>query len=120
MKRALMAVWIILSAGLMVVLTASFVLTPESAARILPPCEWQVAYDRECPLCGMTRSFIHAARGELGPSLDANRAGLPLFLLFVANEAALGAALTARLAGRIGCRSRNGRSRKGASCRLQA
>jgi hypothetical protein len=115
MKQAVTAVWIILSAGIMVLLAASFVLTPESAARILPPCERQAACGRDCPLCGMTRSFLHTARGELGPALESNRAGPALFMLFVANELALGAAAAARLARRIG-----GRKRKGASCRSPA
>jgi len=118
MIKAVHTVWIIVSAGMMAVLAASFVLTPESASHILPPCEWQVEFNRACPLCGMTRSFMHVARGELGQALESNGAGPALYILFVMNEIAMGAALAARLTGALG--SKRFKDRKGASCRLQA
>ncbi len=99
MRKAVFCVWIIVSAGMMTLLAASFALTPERAAEILPPCERQVRCGRPCPLCGMSRSFMHTARGEVGTALDCNLAGPPLFLLFVMNEMALAVVLAGRLAG---------------------
>lgn len=41
----------------------------------LPPCGMLARYGRPCPSCGMTTSWSHLMRGEIGSSLNANPAG---------------------------------------------
>lgn len=85
-KQAFFIVWIVVSIAVFLILTASFVLTPETAGKLIPACEWKQNYDRECPLCGMTKSFMHIAGGELDLAREANRAGTFLYFLFLLNE----------------------------------
>ncbi len=87
LKNALRIVWLTASLIIVAALAAPFALGQEGLARLLPPCEWKVKYHRECPLCGMTTSFIDISEGQLGSAQRANRAGIPMYLLFVTNEA---------------------------------
>jgi hypothetical protein len=50
-------------------------------ARALPPlCPLKAWSGMECPGCGLTRSFVALAHGELGQSLAQHRLGWALFL----------------------------------------
>lgn len=44
----------------------------------LPPCGFAMAFNRPCPTCGMTTSFAHAVRGELGRAFIAQPFGAAL------------------------------------------
>lgn len=46
----------------------------------LPPCTWVAWGDIPCPTCGMTTSFAHAVRGDLGSSFRAQPLGFLLAL----------------------------------------
>lgn len=79
--------WVLLGMSL-VVLAASFVLQregPEDVALagvnfVLPPtCGSRVMWGWDCPGCGLTRSFVSLAHGDLLASLAVNPAGLFLF-----------------------------------------
>lgn len=50
----------------------------------LPPCGFLRLFQLPCPACGLTTSFAHLVRGDLGSSLQVHPLGLPLALLLVA------------------------------------
>jgi len=86
-RQALRIVWLAVSFVILAALAAPFALGQERLAHLLPPCEWKVKYHRECPFCGMTTSFIDISEGQFGNARRANQAGIPLYLLFLTNEA---------------------------------
>ena len=45
----------------------------------LPPCGLKLFTDLPCPSCGLTTSFAHSARLEVGPALQAHPIGPVLF-----------------------------------------
>jgi hypothetical protein len=54
-------------------------------------CWFRSVFDRDCPLCGMTRSFVALAHGDLAASIRFHPAGP---LLFVAMAVFLAVAVT--------------------------
>lgn len=75
--------WIVVLVGL-AILTAAFGLAAARAAGhdLLPErdlCWSRVLLGQECPGCGLTRSFIAVASGQLGHALAYNRLGPILF-----------------------------------------
>lgn len=82
-------VWITLSLMVLAILAAPFTLGRDRIARIVPVCEWKAKYGRECAFCGMTTSFLAISEGRVREASRANRAGIPLYLLFVTNELCL-------------------------------
>ena len=80
---------------MLVALVAPFALGRDRLAHLWPVCERKAAIGRECRFCGMTTSFIDISEGRLDDAQKANRAGIPLYLIFVANELVL-LALTRR------------------------
>jgi Protein of unknown function (DUF2752) len=89
LKQALRIVWLVVSLLILGALAAPFTLGRERVARLVPICEWKSRYGRECAFCGMTTSFLDISEGRFGEATHANRAGIPLYLLFVSNEAGL-------------------------------
>jgi hypothetical protein len=87
-RKAFVISWMIAGLGMSLAVGASFLLTAESAAGILPPCESRIADGRPCPLCGMTTGFIHISRGRFDEARRANAMSLPLYALFVVNALA--------------------------------
>lgn len=55
------------------------------------PCGFRVEYGVPCPQCGMTRSWVYTARGQLWTGLTYNAAGSTLFL-WLAGSGVVGAA----------------------------
>ncbi len=47
----------------------------------LPPCSFHAMTGHGCAGCGLTTSFAHIARGQIGAAIDANPAALLLFAL---------------------------------------
>ena len=78
--------WMVLSGVVFGVLLAPIILPRATIQRLKPQCEWKVRYDKECPMCGMTTSFILICRGKFKEASAANKAGIPLFSILVANE----------------------------------
>jgi hypothetical protein len=78
--------WMVISALVFGVLLASLILPSATIRRVEPQCEWKARYAKECPMCGMTTSFILICRGKFKEACAANRAGIPLFSILVANE----------------------------------
>jgi len=101
-KQALRIVWLVVSLIVLATLAAPFALGRERLAHLVPVCEWQAKYGRPCPFCGMTTSFLAISEGRLGEAGRTNRAGIPLYLLFVSNE--VGALLFLRRKGTGTCK----------------
>jgi len=97
LKQALRIAWLTVSLLILAALTSPFVVGRERVARLVPTCEWKSKYGRECAFCGMTTSFLDISKGRFGDAAHANRAGIPLYLLFLANE--IGVAAAARRKG---------------------
>ncbi|HVL11212.1 MAG TPA: DUF2752 domain-containing protein [Gemmata sp.] len=53
----------------------------------LPELCQHVAAGEPCPSCGLTRSVIHAAHGDPARSREYHRAGLPVFVMLLAQIA---------------------------------
>ena len=100
--RALQIVWLTLSLVILAVLASPFVLGRERISRLTPVCEWRAKYGRECPFCGMTTSFLNISEARFRDAGRANRAGIPLYVLFVSNE--ICALAFARRKGGITCK----------------
>ena len=88
-KQSFGIVWLAISLVMLAALAAPFALGRERLARLMPVCEWKSRYGRECPFCGMTSSFLDISDGQFGSAQRANRAGIPVYLLFVSNEIGL-------------------------------
>jgi hypothetical protein len=86
LQRAALIVWIVLSVAVLCALTAPAVLPPQLVRDISPTCQSLLRTGRPCPLCGMTEAFISITHGRLAQALEANRASLLLYALFVVNE----------------------------------
>ena len=89
LKLSLQIVWLALSLLVLATLAAPFALGRERLAHLFPLCESRARYGRECSFCGMTTSFLDISEGRLGDASHANRAGIPLYLVFVSNELGL-------------------------------
>lgn len=78
-------VWAVLLLGPLAVLITAAMLTPASEGHGthtqlgLPPCGFLVATGFPCPGCGLTTSFSHMIRLQVGGALMANPFGVLLF-----------------------------------------
>ena len=95
-RLAFLIVWLLLSAVVLGILAAPFLLSDDAIARASPVCVWKAKFSRECPGCGLTRSFLHVSAGRVPDAFAANRAGPILYAAFVANELFLAAWLIRR------------------------
>lgn len=86
LQFSLFIVWIIISAVVLVILVIPFVLSADSVHALTPECESKQKYGKECPLCGMTTSFIYISKGNFQPAHLSNSFSGYLYLLFVINE----------------------------------
>jgi len=100
--QALRIVWFAVSLLVLGAIGSPFLLGRERLAHLLPACEWKTKYHHECAFCGMTTSFIDISEGQFGAASRANRAGIPLYLLFVSNE--IGVAAFIRRKGAFRCK----------------
>ena len=80
-------VWLVISSVIFLILVSPFVLGRDRIARLVPVCQSKAVYGRPCSFCGMTTSFLDISNGRLNDAAHANRAGIPLYALFVINEA---------------------------------
>jgi hypothetical protein len=85
-RTSLLTAWLVVSAVLLAVLAAPFILPPQTIFSLAPKCQWKTKYGRECPLCGMTTSFVLISRGRFDDALDRNRGSIPLYSAMVWNE----------------------------------
>jgi hypothetical protein len=77
-------VWIdrMVYAGMATSLAASPLLSPHTAASGPVLCPFRRITGMPCPGCGMTRSFVALAHGDLGAALASNRLGPLLMAVF--------------------------------------
>lgn len=85
-RLSLKIVWATVSIILLLILSAPFTLGRERVARLAPVCESKAKYGRPCMLCGMTTSFLDISDGRLNDAGRSNRAGIPLYGIFLTNE----------------------------------
>ena len=100
-KLAIFVVWIILSWISLGTLLIPFLFSEKSIATIVPRCEWQVKYNKECPLCGMTRGFILFPRGNFARASEVNKCSPYLYSAFALNNAILTFVLLRKLKERL-------------------
>jgi len=86
LRRALLIAWLIVSAAIVPLLAAPFVLPPGTIQSLAPRCAWKTRYGRECVLCGMTTSFILISEGRLNEAASRNRGSIPLYAALIWNE----------------------------------
>lgn len=87
LRTALLWVWILLSAATAASAAAPFVVDRHLLDSVTPVCLSKSRLGRECPGCGLTRSFHQIAAFDWAGAAQANRAGMPLFALFTLNAA---------------------------------
>ena len=85
-RASLRLAWITLSVVILAILVSPFVLGRERLSRLVPVCERKARYGQECAFCGMTTSFLNISEARFSDAGRANRAGIPLYLVFVSNE----------------------------------
>ena len=86
LKLSLFLVWSILSMIILSVLIAPLFLSQDTILKLTPDCVSRTKYNRECPLCGMSRAFIAISEGNLGVAYFSNKAAIPTYLTFASNE----------------------------------
>jgi hypothetical protein len=86
LKISLFLVWSILSIIILFILIAPLFLSQDSILKLAPYCVSRTKYNKECPLCGMSRAFIAISKGNLGVAYSANKAAIPTYLTFALNE----------------------------------
>jgi hypothetical protein len=82
-------VWLTLSGLILFVLILPYVLPVESINALTPQCPWKLKYNRDCPLCGMTKSFALISHGYITEGWRIRASAPILYALFVVNEMAV-------------------------------
>ncbi len=85
--RALLFVWLIVSAAAGVAAAAPFIVSETTLHSVFPECEAR-ARNSTCPACGLTTGFIAISNGRWDQAQQANAAAVPIFALFAVNFAA--------------------------------
>jgi len=85
-KLAMMIVWLILSAIILIIVTAPFMFSAEEIYTLTPTCQWKTKYNKECLFCGLTTGFIAVSRGDFSAARASNRLSIPLYSAFIVNE----------------------------------
>ena len=88
---ALIWVWLLLSAFLLSVILAPFLLSEATLLSVSAIVQWPHQSQVTCSLCGMTRAFIALSQGHLNEAVHFNQRSVALYGLLLANI--LGAAI---------------------------
>ena len=86
LRKALLIAWLIVSAAIVPVLAAPFVVPPGTILSLAPRCASKTRYGRECVLCGMTTGFILISEGRWNDAVGRNRASILLYAALFWNE----------------------------------
>lgn len=78
-------VWLILSAGVLIVLALLFVVPPHQLTQFIPQCEWQSQFHKPCAFCGMTTAFYAISRGDFTQAYRLNPLSLYIYAMFGLN-----------------------------------
>jgi hypothetical protein len=84
--ESLRLVWATLSLIVLAVLLSPFLVGRDRLTGLTPMCERKARYGLECPFCGMTTCFLDISEARFKDASRANRAGIPLYLVFLSNE----------------------------------
>ena len=85
-KKALTIAWLVVSALVLPVVLAPFVLSDSVIARWTPVCETKLGGAPPCSLCGMTTAFLLISDINYDEARRANRGALWLYSTLVFNE----------------------------------
>ena len=86
-KKASVIVWVIISVCVAVILIVSYLPAENTILEISRRSRSFNHGNRDCPLCGMTRSFMAINRGEFDKARSLNKNSIVLYASFVLNEA---------------------------------
>ena len=78
-------VWLIVSAGIFVLLLFTLVVPQHQLAQFIPECVWQTQFQKPCAFCGMTTAFYAISRGALTEAYRLNTVSLYIYSVFVLN-----------------------------------
>ena len=78
-------VWLILSAGVLIVLALPFVVPQHQLTQFIPQCEWQSQFHKPCAFCGMTTAFYAISRGDFPQAYRLNPLSLYIYAMFALN-----------------------------------
>jgi len=96
-RKAVLLAWLVVANVSLAISVSPFVVPQAALLSWAPVCESKARYARECPLCGMTTSFIALSSGDLAGAYQANRAGPALWLLLLLNGMAGAVVLLRRI-----------------------
>lgn len=99
-KVALLIAWLVISLIILMILITPFIFSDGTIIALTPECEWRIKYNKNCPLCGMTTSFILISQGRFSEASLANNFSLYLYSIFILNKVAVTIFLTKKLKGR--------------------
>jgi hypothetical protein len=85
-KDSFKSAWYVISAFILALIIAGFVLPEETLTGLTPECEMKAKYGTECSACGLTRGFLSISGGNTKKAADLNDASLPLYGLFTLNS----------------------------------
>mgnify|MGYP001774018814 CR=1 FL=1 len=85
-KKALIVVWMVISSIIFIILIIPYIFPENSILSLIPECELKVKYNKECILCGMTRSFILISKGEIEKAILENKFSIYVYFAFLLNE----------------------------------
>ncbi|GEM_PF-1431805 len=86
LNLALYISWLILSCIIFLILIMPFILPTAAILKITPKCEWKIKYNKPCPACGMTTSFLYISEGKFNQAIVSNHNSITLYILFLLNE----------------------------------
>ena len=78
-------VWLILSAGVFIVLALPFIVPQHQLAQFIPECEWQSQLQKPCVFCGMSTAFYAISRGDFIEAHHLNPLSLYIYSAFLIN-----------------------------------
>jgi hypothetical protein len=78
--------WLVISAVVLVILFAPFLLSDSVITSLSPVCESKARGGPACSLCGMTTAFLLISDGRFDEAHQVNRASVPLYSGFILNE----------------------------------
>ncbi|HOV31997.1 MAG TPA: DUF2752 domain-containing protein [Candidatus Hydrogenedens sp.] len=90
LKLSMLVVWLIVSVVTLFAIVAPIFFSADLIKTFVPKCEWKAKYNKECPLCGMTSSFIYISHGEFTRAYLNNRYSIYTYTIFMINEIVVG------------------------------
>ena len=84
-RKALFITWAVFAVLSVFVIVTPFVVDRQTIINAVPVCASVKKYNRECPLCGMTRAFIYISDGNVQKAVAANKGSVFLYFGFFMN-----------------------------------